>query len=82
MPIFEYQCDDCGTKFEKLVRQLGGQEVLCPSCGESKLTMQFSTFAAHSNGASKSDSSFDSGGDEMPSCAGGMCQTPDLCGLN
>ena len=80
MPIFEYRCDDCGTKFEKLVRRLGGEEILCPSCGESKLTMQFSTFAAHSNGASESDSRFDSG--EMPSCAGGMCQTPDLCGLN
>ncbi len=21
MPIYEYVCDDCGTKFEKLVRQ-------------------------------------------------------------
>jgi putative FmdB family regulatory protein len=82
MPIFEYQCDDCGTKFEKLVRRLGGEDVLCPSCGESKLTMQFSTFAAHSNGASESDSGFSTGADEMPSCAGGMCQTPDLCGLN
>jgi putative FmdB family regulatory protein len=80
MPIFEYQCDDCGTKFEKLVRRLGGEDVLCPSCGERKLTMQFSTFAAHSNGASESNSGFDSG--EMPSCAGGMCRTPDLCGLN
>jgi putative FmdB family regulatory protein len=82
MPIFEYQCDDCGTKFEKLVRRLGGEDVLCPSCGESKLTLQFSTFAAHSNGASESDGGFDSGEGEMPSCAGGMCQTPDLCGLN
>jgi putative FmdB family regulatory protein len=84
MPIFEYQCDDCGTKFEKLVRRLGGEEVMCPSCGESKLTMQFSTFAAHSNGESDGgfDSGPDSGNDEMPSCAGGMCQTPDLCGLN
>ena len=82
MPIFEYQCDDCGTKFEKLVRRLGREDVSCPSCGESKLTMQFSTFAAHSNGAGTSHSSFDSGDSEMPSCAGGMCQTPDLCGLN
>lgn len=78
MPIFEYQCDDCGTKFEKLVRSASANGVVCPSCGDSHLTQQFSTFAAHSNGAED----FGGGDDAMPSCGGGMCQTPDLCGLN
>jgi putative FmdB family regulatory protein len=77
MPIFEYRCDDCGTTFEKLVRRAADQ-VLCPSCGQAHLTQEFSTFAAHSNGKS-AGSSFDEG---MPSCPGGMCQTPDLCGRN
>jgi putative FmdB family regulatory protein len=72
MPIFEYLCDDCGTKFEKLVRN--GDQVLCPSCGEDHLTTQFSTFAARANGASKESA--------MPSCASGMCRTPDICGRN
>ena len=72
MPIFEYQCDDCGTKFEKLVRR--DEKVLCPDCGESHLTAQFSTFAARANGKSSAE--------EMPSCPGGMCRTPDLCGRN
>jgi putative FmdB family regulatory protein len=73
MPIFEYVCDDCGTKFEKLVRR-GGDQVVCPSCGESHLTTQFSTFSAHANGKSAQS--------QAPSCPGGMCRTPDLCGLN
>jgi putative FmdB family regulatory protein len=77
MPIFEYQCDDCGTKFEKLMRRADSNGLACPSCGETHLTQQFSTFAAHANGAAKS-----AGGFEMPSCPGGMCQTPDLCGRN
>jgi len=77
MPIFEYLCDDCGTKFEKLVRNRASNDVLCPSCGESHLTTQFSTFAAHSD-----DSSRASANDALPSCASGMCQTPDLCGRN
>src|SRR2546430_11848463 len=47
MPIFEYLCDDCGTKFEKLVRNRASTDVLCPSCGESHVTTQLSTFAAH-----------------------------------
>ena len=44
MPIFEYVCEDCGTKFEKLVRN--GVAVACPGCGQDHLKQQFSTFAA------------------------------------
>jgi putative FmdB family regulatory protein len=73
MPIFEYRCDDCDTKFEKLVRR-ADEKVLCPQCGESHLTTQFSTFAARANGKSAEAA--------MPSCPGGMCRTPDLCGRN
>jgi putative FmdB family regulatory protein len=74
MPIFEYLCEDCGSKFEKLVRRAGSAEgVHCPSCGQEHLKQQFSTFAAHANGSAK---------ETMPSCASGMCQTPDLCGRN
>jgi putative FmdB family regulatory protein len=78
MPIFEYQCDDCGTKFEKLMRRAEANGIACPSCGEKHLTQQYSTFAAHANGASEAKG----GGFEMPSCPGGMCQTPGLCGRN
>jgi putative FmdB family regulatory protein len=73
MPIYEYLCEDCGSKFEKLVRN--GDAVACPSCGEAHLKPQLSTFAAHANGKSMSAR-------EMPSCPGGMCRTPDLCGRN
>jgi len=74
MPIFEYVCDDCGTKFEKLVRRQG-DAIACPSCGQSHLTTALSTFSAHA-GSGKSSAG------EMPSCPGGMCRTPDLCGRN
>ena len=77
MPIFEYVCQDCGTKFEKLVRRAGGgvaTEVACPSCGQAHLDEQYSTFAAHANGGSKQR--------DLPSCPSGMCQTPGLCGRN
>ena len=74
MPIFEYLCEDCGSKFEKLVRN-GANGVHCPSCGQEHLQQQFSTFAARSNGASHAQ-------DMAPSCPSGMCTTPDLCGRN
>ncbi len=74
MPIFEYLCDDCGNKFEKLVRrsaEAAGAE--CPSCGRDHVTTQVSSFAARTNGGAK---------DSMPSCPFGMCATPGLCGRN
>jgi putative FmdB family regulatory protein len=75
MPIFEYLCDDCGTKFEKLLRRSAeSNDLLCPSCSSKHLTQQLSTFAAHAAGPSSQPS--------MPSCPGGMCRTPDLCGRN
>lgn len=76
MPIFEYKCDDCGTKFEKLVRRTG-DEIACPSCGEKHLKQEYSTFSARANGATKDSSS------QMPSgCPGGMCRNPGMCGMN
>jgi putative FmdB family regulatory protein len=75
MPIYEYKCDDCGTKFEKLVRRsTETSELECPSCGKNHLKQEFSTFAAHANGAPKAA--------EAPMCPGGMCRTPGMCGMN
>jgi putative FmdB family regulatory protein len=73
MPIFEYLCDGCGTKFEKLVRRTE-DSTLCPECGDSHVTTQYSTFAARANGTTKEAS--------MGSCPSGMCQSPGFCGRN
>jgi putative FmdB family regulatory protein len=74
MPIYEYSCTDCGTRFEKLVR--GTTEVLCPSCGESHLKQEMSTFAAHAGGPSEAPQQMGGG------CGAGMCRMPDVCGRN
>jgi putative FmdB family regulatory protein len=74
MPIYEYRCEDCGTKFEKLVRRSDVESIECPSCGEKHLKQELSTFAAHASGGSKSA--------EMPACPGGRCSNPGVCGMN
>jgi putative FmdB family regulatory protein len=90
MPIFEYSCDDCGSKFEKLVRRSADADaVRCPSCGQAHLTTQYSTFAARSGAAKSASSAMDdcgaglcgdgSCGEDM--CGGGMCQG-GMCGMN
>ena len=73
MPIFEYRGDECGTRFEKLVRR-PTDEIVCPSCGESHLKQELSTFAAHSGGQPAERA--------LPTCGGGMCRMPDVCGRN
>ncbi len=47
MPIFEYQCSDCGNHFEQLVRSSTVPE--CPKCASHKLDKQLSVFAAASS---------------------------------
>jgi putative FmdB family regulatory protein len=83
MPIYEYLCEDCGTKFEKLVRRMNGTkngasseaaDVECPSCGQKHLKQELSTFAAHAGGSSKSA--------EAPVCPSGQCSNPGMCGMN
>jgi len=75
MPIYEYRCEDCGTKFEKLVRRaVEAPEVACPSCGQHHLKQELSTFAAHANGRSKTS--------EGPVCPSGQCSNPGMCGMN
>jgi putative FmdB family regulatory protein len=83
MPIYEYRCQSCGDKFEKLVRRASdAMDAGCPSCGEKHLEQQYSTFAAR--GGSASDDCFtpastrsDGGG-----CGSGMCGMPGMCGRN
>jgi putative FmdB family regulatory protein len=75
MPIYEYRCQDCGTKFEKLVRRsTETAELECPSCGQRHLNQELSTFAAHANGSPKSS--------DMPVCPSGRCTNPGMCGMN
>jgi putative FmdB family regulatory protein len=74
MPIYEYVCDDCGARYERIVMNQK-QSVTCPKCESSKKTIQLSVFAAHGNGtkanggSSSSGSASGSGG----SCCGGGC---------
>lgn len=51
MPIFEYQCSDCDTKFEELVFS-SNNSVQCPSCKSEKVDKLISSFSASVSGSS------------------------------
>lgn len=44
MPIFEYECSACGTKFEKIVAS-SSTAVTCKKCESRKVTQLLSVFA-------------------------------------
>jgi putative FmdB family regulatory protein len=49
MPIYEYECQQCGRKFEYFLRS-GGDEnkVKCPKCGEDNPKRVASSFNSKS----------------------------------
>ncbi len=50
MPVYEYNCRDCRESFEKLVRIVGAQQIVCPHCGSSNTLKKLSIFATKSAG--------------------------------
>lgn len=47
MPIYEYQCEDCGRNFELLRRMSEADDgVKCPLCESERVKRQVSAFAA------------------------------------
>ena len=80
MPIFEYKCSECDTKFEVLHKSTTNQkEVTCPNCNSAHNKKLFSAFSSNINSDTISSS-----GD----CSSGQCNIPSrgcstgLCGLN
>jgi putative FmdB family regulatory protein len=70
MPIYEYICDECETRFEKIVINKQ-QQIACPNCASEKASIQLSVFSSASNGGPhKSSTSFSGGGG---GCCGGGC---------
>jgi putative FmdB family regulatory protein len=71
MPIYTYECKDCGRKFEVLAGVgEGDEEVRCDKCKSTNVERTFSAFNIGSGGRSSSP----------PICPTGTCPT-DTCDL-
>ncbi len=71
MPIFEYRCEECGERFEKMLRNRGQAPGPCPTCRGENLKKMFSSF---SPGSGQAAAGCDFG--ECPAagaCPGGGC---------
>ncbi len=71
MPIYEYKCIECNTRYEHLSRSFEDKSVPeCPSCKSKNVVKLISSFAMAGAGEGYSDNSCESGGG---SCCGGSC---------
>lgn len=58
MPVYEYLCEACGWKFDKLVRlDQANITPACPACGSDQTKKQISRIAAGAGGSDGSPSS-------------------------
>lgn len=72
MPLYEFRCRACRSRFERLVRVGRESEVRCPSCGSPEVQKLFSTFGIH-GGDKPSAGSASSGG--CTTCSSKSCST-------
>ena len=65
MPIYEYACESCGDRFEKLrPMSAAGQPIPCPACGRP--ANQVVSRLARITGAEEGGGDGDSGGGDSP----------------
>ena len=60
MPLIEYACLACGSRFEKLQKAEAAGQAECPACGSANVRKELSTFS--STGSSSSAAGCFSGG--------------------
>ena len=49
MPIYEYDCLDCGERYEKLIRTMKAKVIVnCPICGSQHARKAISLFGSRS----------------------------------
>jgi putative FmdB family regulatory protein len=75
MPIYEFECKQCHTTFEKLLKRMDEKaKEPCPACGSKQTARKLSVFAATTSTGGKS---------EAPPAQGcGRCGGPEPCAFD
>ena len=77
MPIFEYRCKVCGSKFEHLIIGNQSDAILCKECGSSEVEKLLSASAVLTHIPYRESGKTCCGRDER--CSAPPCSTGDSC---
>ena len=73
MPLYEYACQSCNTKFDLLVRAADRDaKAKCPHCGSNKASRALSLVSVAADGKGAAS-------DDTPAC--GRCNEVGGCGM-
>lgn len=77
MPIYEYQCQECGHQLEAMQKMSDAPLVECPACNKSALKKLISAAGFRLNGGGWYESDFKTGNKKNGQAAesGGACGT-------
>jgi putative FmdB family regulatory protein len=79
MPIYEYQCEQCGATLEKIQKMSDAPLTTCPECGADALKKLVSAGGFRLKGSGWYESDFKGGSkapaktDAAPACGTGSC---------
>ena len=74
MPLYEYYCSDCKSKFEMLVSHQHADDVVCMKCHSEKVRRLLSVFARPASMNSSDEGDYDDMSAMGDSCGcGGAC---------
>ena len=51
MPLYEFECEDCKTRFERIQKFTDPNPDVCPACGKSQIRRMFSSPAIQFKGS-------------------------------
>jgi len=82
MPMYEFRCVQCHTKFEELVYDTAGlADVTCPACSSSQVSKQLSAFAVMGGASGFAGEEASGSGGFDGDCAPGGCCSGGACGF-
>lgn len=76
MPIYEFECSECGHRFDRLQKLSDADPVDCPACGAPKVHRRVSAPAFRLAGGGWYETDFKKDGDKKRNLAGDGAAAP------
>ena len=77
MPIYEFECNSCGVRFDRLQRLSDPDPEVCPDCGAAHVKRRMTAPAFRLSGSGWYETDFKKNGDRKRNLAGNDEPKPD-----